>query len=335
MTKIFVAELAAGRRFSTTFLLQAKERKLARSGSAYLDLEFRDATGTVRGKLWDCDHIACGFEVDDIVEVDGCAEAYQGVLQIAVRSIRKSADGTLKLLDFLPRTKQDPDLMYAALVSRIKAEPEGFIKQLLLAVIEDPVLAVKYKLAPAATTLHHACLGGLIEHVNSLWHLADRLCDHYPWLNRSLVLAGIVLHDLGKTEELSFHHSFRYSTRGQLLGHITIALEIVQDKIRSIPGFPQPLKDQIEHIILSHHGNLEFGSPKEPMFPEALAVHELDDLDSKLESMRAQYEAEKGRPGEWTSRNRSLGRELLKIQLSVDGDKDTFSLKPPPSEPRG
>jgi 3'-5' exoribonuclease len=316
MKKIFVSELVPGRRINTIFLLHSKERRNTRNGSAYLDFDFRDATGAVRGKLWDCDRITLDFEVDDIVEVDGCVESYQGILQISVREIRRCADGDFRLFDFLPRSKQDPDQMYAALLSRIQSEPEGFLKQLLLAVVEDPALAVKYKLAPAATTLHHAFLGGLLEHVNSLWQLGDQLCDHYPWLNRSLVLAGIVLHDVGKTEELSFHHSFRYSTRGQLLGHITIALEIIQEKIRAIPDFPKPLKDQIEHMILSHHGKLEFGSPKEPMFPEALALHHLDEVDSKLESMRAQYEFDKARPGQWTSRNRSLGRELLKIDLN-------------------
>jgi 3'-5' exoribonuclease len=314
MKKIFVAELIPGRRISSLFLVQGKERKTARNGSAYLDLDFRDATGGVRGKLWDCDCVAHDFDVDDVVEVDGYVESYRGVHQILVREIRRSVEAELKLTDFLPRSKQDPDRMYAALLDRVRREPDGLIKLLLLAVVEDPVLAAKYKLAPAATTLHHAFLGGLLEHVNSLWQLADRVCDQYPWLNRSLMLAGIVLHDVGKTEELSFHHAFRYSTRGQLLGHITIALEIVQEKIRTIPGFPQPLKDQIEHVILAHHGKLEFGSPKEPMFPEALAVHYLDELDSKLESMRSQYEVENGRPGNWTSRNRSLGRELLKIQ---------------------
>jgi 3'-5' exoribonuclease len=317
MKKIFVTELVPGRRINTTFLLQSKERKNARNGSTYLDLDFRDATGAVRGKLWDCDRITHDFEVDDIVEVDGCVESYQGILQISVREIRRCADGDFRLIDFLPRSKQDPDQMYGALLSRIRTEPEGFLKQLLLAVVEDPALAVKYKLAPAATTIHHAFLGGLLEHVNSLWQLGDRLCDHYPWLNRSLILAGIVLHDVGKTEELSFHRSFRYSTRGQLLGHITIALEIIQEKIRAIPDFPKSLKDQIEHMILSHHGKLEFGSPKEPMFPEALALHYLDELDSKLESMRAQYEFDKGRPGHWTSRNRALGRELFKLDPSI------------------
>lgn len=313
MKKIFVADLVAGRHISTVFLLQTKERKTARNGSAYLDLEFRDATGAVRGKLWDCDRFTHEFDVDQIVEIDGCVEAHQGILQVSVQEIRKSSDPDLKLIDFLPRTRQDPEQMYLALLGRVGREPHGPLKNLLLAILEDPALSVKYKLAPAATSLHHAFLGGLLEHVSSLWQLGDRLCDQYPWLDRSLILAGVVLHDIGKTEELNFHHAFRYSTRGQLLGHITIALELIQEKIRGIPDFPQSLKDKLEHIILAHHGKLEFGSPKEPMFPEALAVNLLDEMDSKLESMKSQYETEKNRPGEWTSRNRSLGRELLKI----------------------
>jgi 3'-5' exoribonuclease len=159
---------------------------------------------------------------------------------------------------------------------------------------------------------HHSFLGGLLEHVLSLVQLGDRLCDHYAFLRRDLLMAGLVLHDLGKTEELSFSRGFRYSTRGQLLGHITIGLEIVQEKMRHIPDFPAELKSQIEHMILAHHGKLEFGSPKEPMFPEALLLHYLDEIDSKLESMRAQYETDQSRPGNWTGRNPVLRRELLK-----------------------
>jgi 3'-5' exoribonuclease len=313
MKRLSVAELEAGRRINSVFLLQAKERKTARNGSAYLDLEFKDASGAIRGKLWDCDRLKADCEVDDFVAIDGCVELYQGTLQISVREMRRSMEADIDLLEFLPRTQYDPDQMYAAILGRLQSEAEGPLKQLLLAIFEDPVLAGKYKLAPAATSFHHAFLGGLLEHVSSLWQLGDRLCDHYPWLNRSLILAGTLLHDLGKTEELNFRRSFRYSTRGQLLGHITIALEMIQEKIRAIPDFPETLKHQIEHLILSHHGKLEFGSPKEPMFPEALAVHYLDELDSKLENMRFHYAAEKDRPGTWTSRNRSLGRELLKI----------------------
>lgn len=330
MKKALIADLEAGRRVSSEFLLQGKERKNARTGSAYLDLELRDSSGTIKGKLWDCDRITADFDVDDVVHIEGAVERYQNVLQIAVRDIRACRDEPIDLRDFLPKCSQDPEEMYEALLERVRREPEGPLKQLLLAVLEDPALAAKYKLAPAAMVLHHAYLGGLLEHVSSLWRLGDMLADHYPWLNRSLILAGIVLHDLGKIEELSFQRAFRYSTRGQLLGHISIAVEMVQEKIRAIPGFPAMLKAQVEHMILSHHGKLEFGSPKEPMFAEALALHYLDELDSKLESVRAQYEAERDRPGDWTSRNRALGRELLKAE-SKEERRDAGDKAPRPS----
>jgi 3'-5' exoribonuclease len=202
--------------------------------------------------------------------------------------------------------------MFAALLARLRSMPDGPLRALLLSVLEDPAIAEKYKLAPAATSYHHAFLSGLLEHVSSLLPLADRVCDHYETLDRDLVIAGLVLHDLGKIEELNFSRGFSYSTRGQLLGHITISLEIVADKIRLIADFPAALRDKLEHVILSHHGKAEFGSPREPMFPEALVVHYLDDLDSKLQSMREQFAADKDRAGEWTARNRALGRELLK-----------------------
>lgn len=312
MKKSFVADLKPGQPFKTSFLVQNKERKVARNGSAYLDLELRDSTGSLRGKVWDADRLVSPFETDDIVQVAGSLEIFQGSPQITVREIRKLSDGEADLLDYLPRTRQDPEQMYAALLERVTNLPEGPARTLMLDLLGDPAIAAKYKLAPAATVMHHAFLGGLIEHVNSLCGLADLVAAHYPWLDRSLMLAGIVLHDIGKIEELTFNRSFRYSTRGTLLGHIVIGMEIVREKMRAIPDFPCHLKDQIEHIILSHHGKLEFGSPKEPMFPEALAVHALDELDSKLESMRAQYELEKDQAGEWTNRNLALGRRLLK-----------------------
>ncbi|HEX5483977.1 MAG TPA: HD domain-containing protein [Terriglobia bacterium] len=313
MTKtLFIAELKPGQQVNSTFLLQSKERKIARNGSAYLDLEFRDSTGTLRGKLWDCDRLTLNCDPEDIVLVKGSVEDYQGVRQLTVVAICRHPDDGVSLLDYLPRTRRDPDEMYADLIERVRLLPEGPLQKLLLDILEDPLIAKKYKLAPAAVTLHHAFLGGLLEHVNSLWRLADKLCDHYPWIDRSLVLAGIVLHDVGKIEELRFDRAFRYSTRGQLLGHIVIALGIVREKMGAIPDFPPSLRDRIEHMILSHHGKLEFGSPKEPMFAEALLVHYLDELDSKLESIRAQYETDKDRTGEWTGRNRSLSRELLK-----------------------
>ncbi len=312
MKDIFIRDLKAGQQVNTTFLLLNKERKVARNGSAYLDLEFSDSTGSLRGKLWDSDRLKLDAGVDEIVQVAGAVEEFQGTRQVTVRSLRKIPPEDVNLLDYLPRSRHDPEQMYAALVERIGQMEPGPLKELLLSTVRDAAIAERLKLAPAAMSMHHAFLGGLLEHVTSLWQLADRLCDHYPWLDRSLVLAGVVLHDIGKIEEIVFDRSFRYSTRGRLLGHIEISLEIVREKMRGIPDFPPALKDRVEHMILSHHGKLEFGSPKEPMFPEALAMHYLDEIDSKLESMRAQYEADRGREGEWTGRNRSLNRELLK-----------------------
>ncbi|MGD0125018.1 MAG: HD domain-containing protein [Terriglobia bacterium] len=314
MKERFVTDLRSNSPVRTTFLLQARERKIARTGNAYLDLELRDSSGVIRAKLWDCDRMPLDFDVEDIVEVDGLVEDYQGTPQIRVRRISKCAAEGLDLSDYLPRSRRDPAEMYAALLERVKRMGEGPLRALLLSILEDPSIAEKYEQAPAAMSYHHAFLGGLLEHVLSLVELGDQLCDHYAYLRRDMLLAGLVLHDLGKIEELSFSCGFRYSTRGQLLGHIAMGLEIVQEKIRQIPGFPPELKSQLEHIILSHHGKLEFGSPKEPMFPEALVMNFLDEIDSKLEAMRAQYASDQDRPGDWTARNPALRRELLKVQ---------------------
>ncbi len=312
MKQDFVADLTPRKLVRSTFLIQNKERKITRSGNAYLDLDLKDSSGLIRAKLWDSDKHALDFEVDDVVRIEGEVEDYQGTRQVRIQKISRCPEEEVDLLDYLPRTSRNPDQMFSALLERVRRMTESPLRSLLLAVLEDASLAEKFKLAPAATSFHHAYLGGLLEHVVSLVELGDQVADHYASLDRDLLLTGLVLHDLGKTEELNFRRGFRYSTRGQLVGHMAIALEILRDKMRAIPDFPPALKDQIEHIILSHHGHLEFGSPKEPSFPEALVVHYLDDLDSKLESMRAQYAADKDREGEWTSRNRALGRELLK-----------------------
>jgi 3'-5' exoribonuclease len=334
MKQDFVADLKPEASVHTTFLVHLKERKTANNGSAYMDLTFRDSTGVISAKLWDCDRFKLEFEAGDVVLVDGTVEEYRGASQIRVRKITPCAPGEFNLRDFLPQSVRDPEEMYEALLERLQRVPEGPIRSLLLAVMEDSEISEKYKLAPAATSFHHAYLGGLLEHVSSLVELGDEVCDHYGWLDRDMVLAGLVLHDIGKIEELSFNRGFSYTTRGQLLGHITIGLEILNGKMRQIPDFPGPLRDKIEHLILSHHGKMEFGSPKEPMFPEALLVHYLDDMDSKLESMRAQFVTDKDRAGAFTSRNRALGRELLKPTQAEPPDAKPEALKVSAAKPQ-
>jgi 3'-5' exoribonuclease len=335
MKELFVTDLSPDAQVRTTFLVQARERKIARTGSAYLDLDLRDASGVVRAKLWECDRYTLDFEVEDIVAVEGVAEDYQGTLQIRVRKISRCSPDEVDLFDYLPRSQRDPEEMYAALLDRLGQMSEGPLRVLLVSVMEDPAIAEKYKRAPAAMSYHHAFLGGLLEHVLSLVQLADPVCDHYPSLRRDLLLAGLVLHDLGKIEELSFSRGFRYSTRGQLLGHISIGLEIVQEKMRQIPDFPPELKSEIEHMILSHHGKVEFGSPKEPAFPEALLVHFLDEIDSKLEAMRAQYATDLDRRGDWTARNPALKRELLKIERDSPTSSDSGAVSKSAKCPEG
>jgi 3'-5' exoribonuclease len=299
---------------NSPYLVQAKERKMARNGNAYLDLELLNSKGLTRAKLWDCDSYRFDFEAEDVVRVVGDIEEYQGSPQLRVRQITRLQEHEVNFADLFPRSSRDPEAMFRDLLARLGQMAEGPLRALVLAMMEDPTVAGKYKLAPAAMTYHHAYLGGLLEHVLSLIGLADKICDHYTELRRDLIVAGLVLHDIGKIEELSYKAGIRYTTRGQLLGHITIGAEMVGEKIRSIPDFPATLKDQLLHIILSHHGELQFGSPKEPVFPEALVVHYLDNLDSKLQSMRSQYATDKDRPGDFTARNPALKRELLKIE---------------------
>ncbi|MDR3676048.1 MAG: HD domain-containing protein [Acidobacteriota bacterium] len=313
MKQTYIRDLAPDSPVRSTFLVQSKERKITSTGAAYLDLNLQDTTGVISAKLWDySDRTTPAFEAHEVVQVEGHVESYRGTPQLRIRKISLCPQENVDLLDYLPRTQRNPDEMFAALLDRVRRMGEGPLRVLLLSILEDPPLAEKYKLAPAAMSYHHAFLGGLLEHVSSLIELADQVADHYPWLRRDLIVAGLILHDIGKTEELNFTRGFSYSTRGQLIGHITMALEMVQTKIHQIPDFPAALKDELEHIIISHHGKLEFGSPKEPMFAEAMVVSFLDEMDSKMEAVRAQYAADKDRPGDWTGRNPALKRELLK-----------------------
>ncbi len=178
----------------------------------------------------------------------------------------------------------------------------------------DPEIARAYRNAPAAKTMHHAFIGGLLDHVVSLFRSCDLVARNYPFINRDLLLTGAFLHDIGKVHELSYARSFSYTTEGQLLGHMIIELELLHAKLAQIPDFPAPLKILVEHLIISHHGQYEFGSPKLPMFPEALMLHYLDDLDSKMEAMRAQFERDAELDSPWTGYNSALARPLLNTQ---------------------
>jgi 3'-5' exoribonuclease len=320
MKDFYIAEAARfeNQVITSSFVVVSKQAKPKKSGELYLAVTLADRTGHMEAKMWDnvADHIDC-FEQDDFIKVRGLINKFNGRFQITLHKVRSLEDSEVIFDDYLPRTTKDVAELWRTLGEFVAGMSDPHLKSLLRAFLEDPQIEHAYKNAPAAKSLHHAFIGGLLEHVVSLFQLCDLACRNYPgMIDRDLLLAGAFLHDIGKIHELAFARSFTYSTRGQLLGHMIIELEMLQSKLAQFPGFPQEYKTLLEHMIISHHGKYEFGSPKMPMFPEALMLHYLDDLDSKMESMRAHFEREPD--SEWTSYNASLERPLLNTRKYLE-----------------
>jgi 3'-5' exoribonuclease len=300
---------------TTHFVVANKQIKNKKDGSSYLALTLADRAGQIEAKMWDnCAEAIVAVNQDDFVKVKGLLNKYNGRFQLTIHLIRKCEDSEVDPSDYLPKTSKNIDELWAKLGEFVESFTNPHLKALLRAFMADEEIAKAYRTAPAAKTLHHAYIGGLLDHVISLMSLCELVVQNYPSVNRDLVITGCFLHDIGKIHELGYARSFTYTTEGQLLGHIIIELEMLHDKIHQVPGFPDELKILIEHLIISHHGQYEFGSPKLPMFPEAMILHYCDDLDSKMEAMRAQFERESGLDSPWTAYNSSLARPLLNTQ---------------------
>jgi 3'-5' exoribonuclease len=244
----------------------------------------------------------------------GQVSRYQEKLQLTIEKIRRAGPAEYELGDFVPRTSRDIEELWAELNGYVASFTDPHLKALLRAFLDDPEISVALKAAPAAKSLHHAWIGGLLEHIVSLLGISDLAAHHYSEINRDLLLTGVVLHDIGKLHELRWGTSFDYTMEGQLVGHITIGIGMVEKKLVGLPDFPENLRVLVEHIILSHHGKYEFGSPKVPMVPEALLLHYLDDLDAKMQTMRSEFaraEAQGRAPGQMTEWVRAMERPLL------------------------
>jgi 3'-5' exoribonuclease len=303
---------AENQTITSSFVVAAKQVKLKKNGEPYLALTLADRTGQIEAKMWDGVPEAVGtFEMDDFVKVRGLINRYNGRFQLTIHKIRRMEESEVDYADYLPKTDKDIGELWRRLADFVASIQEPHLKTLLQAFLADPEIVRGYQAAPAAKTLHHAYIGGLLDHVVSLMTSCDLVLRNYPHLDRDLVLAGVFLHDIGKLHELSYARSFGYTSKGQLLGHMIIELEMLHAKLAQVPDFPDRLKTLLEHLIISHHGRYEFGSPKLPMFPEALLLHYLDDLDSKIESMRSHLEREAATESEWTGYNPSLARPLL------------------------
>jgi 3'-5' exoribonuclease len=314
MKEFFLADCShhENKVITSSFVVIAKQVKPKKTGEPYLALTLGDRTGQIEAKMWDNVETAIDtFEQEDFIKAKGLLNKYKNRFQLTIHKLRKLGDSEVDFSDYLPKTSKDIGELWQTLAGYVSSFQNGYLKSLVEAFMSDPEIAEAYRNAPAAKSLHHAYIGGLLEHVVSLFRSCDLMCRNYPHINRDLLLAGAFLHDIGKIHELTYNRSFSYSSRGQLLGHMVIELEMLQAKLAQVPDFPEELKVLLEHMIISHHGEYEFGSPKLPMFPEALMLHYLDDLDSKMEAMRAQFEREVGLDGAWTGYNPSLGRPLL------------------------
>jgi 3'-5' exoribonuclease len=318
---------------TSTFVVVAKQIKPKKTGEPYLALTLGDRSGQLEAKMWDnVEEVLEAFEQDDFLKIKGLINKYKQRFQLTIHKLRKLGETEIDFSDYLPKTTKDIDELWQTLTNFVAGFENPYLKALVQAFMADPEIASAYRNAPAAKTLHHAYIGGLLDHVVSLFRSCDLLCRNYPQVNRDLLLTGAFFHDIGKIHELTYNRSFTYSTKGQLLGHMIIELEMLQSKLEVLPGFPDELKTMVEHMIISHHGEYEFGSPKLPMFPEAVMLHYLDDLDSKMEAMRAQFERDATLESAWTSYNPSLGRPLLNTEKFL-APKKSAPVEEPAPEP--
>ncbi len=286
MKDFFLADAAKhrGRNIRSHFLVAQKQLRDRNDGNAkYLSLTLCDRTGRIEGRLWDnAEAWAARFEQNDFVDVRACVDEFNGKLQLKVLEIVRVESTKIDLGDFQRSTTRDIEALWTELRDKVGSFTDTDLKRLVFAFLDDTEIARRYKQAPAAKFMHHAWIGGLLEHVVDLIRFCELAATHFPLIHRDLLLTGAVLHDIGKIYELSWERGFEYTLEGQLIGHISIATRLLDEKVKSLPGFPKQIHTLVEHLILSHHGSLEFGSPKLPMIPEAVLLNYLDDAEAKM-----------------------------------------------------
>jgi len=336
MKSPYVSELQANQPAQGTFLVTYKEVRQKKSGEPYLTLTLADRTGDVEAKMWDnAAEVADAFDRDDFIHIKGMMQVFQNRPQLTIHKLQPIAESAVDLADYLPASKRDRDEMFRELEGWIAQIGDPHLRGLLQNLFANEAVAVAYRTAPAAKTVHHAWIGGLIEHVLSLCHLAKLTASHYHGIDFDLLLAGVILHDIGKIHELEYARGIRYTDAGQLLGHIQIGMQMVTEQIARMPDFPPRQRDLLLHLILSHHGQLDFGSPKVPVFPEAMLLHLLDNMDSKMETMRGLIERDRLIEGNWTGYSAPLERSLLKKQRYLDPPVEPPKPAAPPAKPTG
>ena len=311
MKSLFVVDIRENHPVDSLFLVSVKNHGVTKGGNGYLTLRLIDRSGEIEGRVWErAEDLGRGFDKNDFVRVRGQATLYQGKVQIRVQDIARVDEKDVATEDFFPRSRSDPEAMAEELMAILRGIKNRHLRALAESFLADRAFMDLFKRAPAGKTIHHPYLGGLLEHTLSLLKLILRVVENYQGIDVDLLLMGGFLHDIGKVYEFSFDRAVEYTDRGQLLGHLVMEVEIVNEKIQTIPDFPEGLAMLVKHMIVSHHGSYEFGSPKLPQTLEAVILHYLDDLDGKIQSIQSLLEKEQG--SRWTSFHRAYGRSFFR-----------------------
>ncbi len=293
----YISELRERDRVSAIYLCKVKQSALTKAGKTYYSLTLQDRTGTISGKIWELGNGIDHFESMDYIQIDGDVTIYQGAPQLNIRRVRKAREGEYDPADFLPLSPFPVKGMYDQLLGYVSGIRNDRLRELAESIfVEDKEFVRKFQGHSAAKSVHHSFVGGLVQHTLRVTQLCDFYCQNYPILNRDLLILGALCHDIGKVKELAPFPENDYTDEGQLLGHIVIGYGMLKEKISKIPGFPTKTATELYHLILAHHGELEFGSPKKPALIEAVALHYADNTDAKLETMGELFE--KAAPGE-------------------------------------
>jgi 3'-5' exoribonuclease len=312
MKQAFVGSLKAGESVDDIFVLADKNLAQKRDGANYLNVTLADKTGQVKGVVWDnVDHIVHNVASGDFVRAKGSISEYRGALQFVVKDMTVCSPDEVVPADFLAATTRDVEKMFARLTDVTASIEDPFLKRLFELFWQDDTLAARFKKAPAAKKMHHAYIGGLLEHTLSMVLLADRIAGHYSGLDRDLLIAGAVLHDIGKVDEFEYSSRIEYSDEGRLISHIVIAIQMLEEKLREIDAYPRERANLLKHMIISHHGAREFGSPEPPKTIEAVLLHFIDEIDSKVNGIR-EFMASEDPDENWTAYHRLLERHFYR-----------------------
>ncbi len=318
---IYVKDIKDQTKIEGLFLVKDKNNGITKNGKPYLALNLSDKTGHVKGRIWDnAEKFGNFFSQGDIVKIKSHSILYQGVLQLNISDIEKHDCDESVLCEFLPASENDLNESYNELMSIVETIGNIHLKKLLQTVFNDSDIVSSFKAAPAAKSIHHDYLGGLLEHTLSVTRLANDLIRHFNNVNRDILITGAILHDIGKIYELSYDRNFDYTDAGRLVGHITIGVELINDKLKLLPDFPEGLALVIKHLVLSHHGQYEFGSPKRPKTPESLLLSYLDDMDAKMYGLLQFIKKEKKPGTKWTSYHKLFDRYFF-TDTSTDNNK--------------